>query len=151
MRRINKVAAVATATLVFLVAGVGVALAAGASKTYRGTTSQNQAFKLVRSGKTVKKISFNWVGSCQGSTKKLTVPFSATSLSVTGGKFSDTTPGYALSGKGGLYGAVEIKKLSGKVNKSKSTGSYSFQGLIFSTKKQFGVCTGTGTWHATAK
>lgn len=151
MRMIHKLGAVGAATVLLLVGGVGVALAAGGSRTYRGRTSQKQAFKLAVSGNSVKKIAFNWVGKCQVTGKKVTVPFSATSLPISHGKFSDSSPYYTLTGKKGLYGVVQIKKLSGKVSKRKSTGSFGFQGALLSKTLPIGVCSGTGTWHARHK
>ncbi len=151
MRMIHKLGAVGAATVLLLVGGVGVALAAGGGRTYRGRTSQRQAIKLAVSGKSVKKMAFNWVGKCQVTGKKVTVPFSATSLSINHGSFTDSSPFYTLTGKKGLYGIVQIEKLSGKVSKRKSTGSFDFQGALLSKSLPIGVCSGSGTWHAKHK
>lgn len=148
MRRLHKLGAVGAATLLLLVGGVGVALAAAGSRTYRGKTSQHQAFKLVRAGKSVKKIAFKWVGKCQPSGKKVAVPFKATGLAIKHGKFSDSAPFYTLTGQKGFLGIVQISKLTGKINKHKTTGSFSFQGALIQASIPIGVCTGSGTWHA---
>ncbi len=150
MRKIRRFVSVAGVGVLLSASGAGVALATSSgAKTYTGKTSQHQKFTMTASKKKVSKIAFNWVGTCKPS-GKVTVPFSGSGLTVSHGKFTDSSPGYQVD-TSKVKGAVRIEKLTGKVNGKKTSGSFSFQGVLSSSSVKFGACTGTGTWTGKTK